>query len=73
MSLRTAHAPRIASCAPRPLNLTARLLGMLALRRQRNALAKLDDAALRDIGLTRRDALREANRPLWDAPATWRR
>lgn len=44
---------------------------MLALFRQRHALARLDDAALADIGLSRADALAEANRPLWDAPAHW--
>jgi len=39
---------------------------------QRQKLAALDDAALADIGLTRTQALTEANRPLWDVPANWR-
>ena len=34
----------------------------LAVRRSRNALGRLDDHLLRDIGLTRADALREARR-----------
>lgn len=33
--------------------------------RSRRALERLDDAALRDIGLTREQALREASRPFW--------
>lgn len=41
--------------------------------RQRRHLARLDDAALTDIGVTRAEALREADRPLWDVPAAWRR
>lgn len=40
--------------------------------RQRQALKRMDDATLRDIGLTRRQALAEAKRPIWDAPETWR-
>ncbi|HCI08365.1 DUF1127 domain-containing protein [bacterium] len=40
--------------------------------RSRRALAALDDAALKDVGLTRHDATREAARPFWDAPNTWR-
>jgi uncharacterized protein YjiS (DUF1127 family) len=33
----------------------------------RHALAELDDAILRDIGMTRSDVLREANKPFWEA------
>ena len=40
--------------------------------RQRRRLAELDDAALRDIGISRADALREAARKPWDAPSHWR-
>lgn len=43
----------------------------LDLYRQRRALASLDEAALRDIGLTRDAAAQEAARPLWDAPDHW--
>lgn len=39
--------------------------------RSRRALARLDDRALADIGLTRRAALIEANRPVWSVPAVW--
>lgn len=40
--------------------------------RQRQALGKLDDAALADIGLSAREADTEARKPLWDVPHTWR-
>ncbi|MEH6836254.1 MULTISPECIES: DUF1127 domain-containing protein [Falsihalocynthiibacter] len=53
---------------------TLRLLSMIASTyRQRRALARLDDAALTDLGLSRSDATQEANRPIWDVPAAWRR
>ena len=48
------------------------LLDMFAVARQRRALLRLDDAALRDMGLTREQALLEAGRPAWDLPASWR-
>jgi uncharacterized protein YjiS (DUF1127 family) len=34
-------------------------------RRQRQALLKLDDHLLRDIGITREQAQREAGKPYW--------
>lgn len=39
---------------------------MFALRKQRQALAKLDDIQLRDMGLTYAQAQAEAARPMWD-------
>lgn len=45
----------------------------LQARRQRAVLATLDDARLRDLGLSRAAALREASRPIWDVPAHWQR
>ena len=41
--------------------------------RSRRALARLDAAALEDIGLPRDRADTEAAKPVWDVPATWRR
>jgi uncharacterized protein YjiS (DUF1127 family) len=55
----------------RRLSLLSRFLDAGALARQRRHLAELDDAMLRDIGLTREQALREARRPRWDAPRHW--
>jgi uncharacterized protein YjiS (DUF1127 family) len=43
----------------------------LALNRQRRSLLALDDAALKDIGISRSEALTEANRPVWDVTPSW--
>ncbi|MCA8883396.1 MAG: DUF1127 domain-containing protein [Rhodobacteraceae bacterium] len=59
------HLPRL-----HPLRL---LRSMMSLRRQRRALAQLDDHLLHDIGITREEARTEAARPVWDVPAHWRR
>lgn len=47
-------------------DLFARLAGWIALARERRQLAALDDARLKDLGLTRGEAAREAARPFWD-------
>lgn len=47
------------------------LFGTSALARQRRQLGQLDDAMLRDIGLTRDEALRESRRARWDPPSHW--
>ena len=56
-----------------PLRYLDRLFAAQALSRQRKDLSRLDDTLLRDIGLTRHQAMKEANRPSWDAPSHWRR
>ena len=45
------------------------LLDLFALYRQRRALARLDDAALDDLGITREEANAESRRRFWDLPA----
>lgn len=55
----------------RPLSVFRRLALFRALHRQRARLAQLDDHLLRDIGLSRAEALQEASRPAWDAPDHW--
>ncbi len=60
------------SCRPVRTGLLSRITHVLAVRRQRKALRKLDARALEDIGLSRAEAEAEAARPLWDAPETWR-
>lgn len=45
------------------------ILGMAALLGQRRRLAALDADRLADIGVTRDEALHEARRLPWDAPA----
>jgi uncharacterized protein YjiS (DUF1127 family) len=39
------------------------------MRRQRRALLELSDQMLKDIGISRADAMREAARPFWDTEA----
>jgi len=63
---------RHASHLHRPILLAARVSALLSLRRERARLARLDTAALADIGLTRHEAMAESNRPIWDVPAHWR-
>ena len=43
-----------------------------AVLRQRRALARLDQTALNDLGLTASDVDAEIRRPVWDVPANWR-
>ncbi|TCP41753.1 DUF1127 domain-containing protein [Rhodovulum marinum] len=62
--------------APRPHDVPAlfrRLVLGLGAARQRRRLAELDEALLRDIGLTRDEAVAEARRPVWDVPQSWLR
>lgn len=45
------------------------LTTILEVHRQRQALAKLDDRALRDIGLTPYDVANEVSRSIFDVPS----
>lgn len=56
----------------RPFGILSRVRTAMTLYRQRARLAALDDHLLRDVGLTRDEALAEATRPLWDVPSHWR-
>ena len=46
-------------------------MDFLSLYRQRRALARLDDRALQDIGVTRAQAEKEAKTGFWDVPDHW--
>jgi len=48
-----------------PGNMLARLRATLERQRARQALARMDDRLLADVGLTRDQALREAAKPFW--------
>jgi uncharacterized protein YjiS (DUF1127 family) len=50
----------------------SRLTQALAVRRQRRQLARLDKAALMDLGLTEADVQAEVKRSAWDVPAHWK-
>ena len=76
------HAPfSLGVAVPRASGLLARIVAGSALRRSRRGLAGLDDHLLRDIGLSRDEALLEAARPTldaldlipWNVPAHWLR
>jgi len=60
----------LAGCGRRLLDgartVGARLLAWQQLARERRALGELDQRMLKDIGLRREDARREARRPFWD-------
>lgn len=58
-------APAAALPSSRP-TLFKNLRQMIAIARQRKTLAKLDDAQLRDIGITRTEAKKEASRAPWN-------
>lgn len=57
---------------PRRASLWSRLWQQIELNKQRRGLSKLPPHILRDIGLSADEARKEANRPLWDVPSTWR-
>ena len=65
------HIEQCSSFASSPRS-AASLRHLYSVWRSRRALAALDEAALKDVGLTRDEAQREATRPFWDAPNTWR-
>ena len=50
-----------------------RLLAWMSLYSERQALSRLDQHLLDDIGITREQARKEARRPVWDAPDQWLR
>jgi uncharacterized protein YjiS (DUF1127 family) len=64
--------PMIAARPATNRTLFARWMRAITLHRERRSLRALDDHLLRDVGLTRSQALAEGQRPLWDAPAFWR-
>ena len=70
-SFSSAHALRMDRTHQRP---TLKLLDVLtSLYRQRVSLGKLEPHMLDDIGITCDMARREAERPVWDVPQSWRR
>lgn len=70
----TKHAALPARATASRPTLTGLLRSRMASRelaRQHQALLRLDDRLLSDIGLTRAEALRGADEARWDAPAHW--
>lgn len=63
-------AHRLSSLSHRPNRLG--FMSFFSLYRQRRALADLDAHLLQDLGLTKHEAMSEAERPVWDAPSNWK-
>lgn len=71
----TTHSHTAGTCAQqstRRVSFLQMAIQITATARQRHVLRNLDDAALRDIGLTYAQAKTEAKRRTWDVPAFWR-
>ena len=66
VAIRTSHRPWV-------LRLLDRYLDAQALHKQHQALLNLDEALLRDVGITRSEAMKMAASPVWDAPTHWKR
>jgi uncharacterized protein YjiS (DUF1127 family) len=60
-----------APAAKRNFSLLAWIATVIETRRERAPLSQLDANRLDDIGLTRAQADREAQRPIWDVPSYW--
>ena len=58
---------------PWALRLLDRYFAAQALHNQHQALLQLDDGLLRDIGISRAQAVELAAAPVWDAPNHWKR
>ena len=67
------HTAAHANCARKPQSLFGHLSQMIAKTRQRRQLLALDDHLLKDIGVTRAQALKEGRQTLWNAPSHWRK
>lgn len=65
-----AHAARPAHIHSQRARLgwLAWLRGMIAVREERRRLRDLDPRTLQDLGISREQALLEADRPFWDLP-----
>ena len=64
----TVTASPLAGLARGALRFAALFLNALDVARQRRRLLALDERMLKDIGLSRSDAEREAHRGFWDIP-----
>lgn len=68
----SAHSTNIGLAgASHHVGLFHRMMDMVALYKQRRDLARLDERALHDIGVSRYEAEIEASRPAWDVPMHW--
>jgi len=71
MTMTTCNTPARTFTKQRPSVFTV-IAQIIETRSQRRALRQLNWDALNDLGLTYAEAKREARRPFWDVPATWK-
>lgn len=62
---------RAAGAPARRASVLSKLMAALDVWRSRQHLKGLDPSQLDDIGIAQIDAIKEANRPIWDVPAHW--
>ena len=72
MSARTTSLIRPTLPAQKRAGLFTRITVAMALFSERRKLAEMPDHMLRDLGITRSEALTEARRPVWDTPSHWK-
>ncbi|KQI72090.1 hypothetical protein AN191_08020 [Loktanella sp. 5RATIMAR09] len=60
------------NCQPKPRSVVDSLRTMIAVSHQRRQLRALDDHMLADIGISRTQAVAEAQKSVWNAPQHWR-
>ncbi len=73
MTIRTIHAGSQCENRTRKYSFLDLARQIIATHKQRHCLSRLDDAALKDLNLTRAQAKSEAAKPIWDVPSRWRR
>ena len=71
-TINTALAPASHATSGDKISIFARIRAALITRRQRRALARLDDRMLADIGISRGQAYGEADRAFFDLPGAHR-
>lgn len=72
MTLSTRTSALSINTHPKTRSILNGLRDMIALSRQRRQLRALDDHMLADIGISRIEAVAEAQKPVWNAPRHWR-
>ncbi len=71
MTVTIQNATVLGNCQPKPRSVLGTLGHMIAVARQRRHLRALDDRMLKDIGISRHDALAEGRQTIWNAPDHW--
>ena len=73
MSISVSRSAIHADCKSKPVSIWAKIGTMIAIHRQRRDLLALDEHMLRDIGVSRSEALEEGRQAMWNVPHHWRK